>query len=214
MEKKKKSGTTGRAYVLRIALAYSEPAIWRKMRVPGSFTLGDLHVALQIAFGWEDEHLHSFTIGSVEYGMSAIDEFDLLDESDMANEDDFYLDDLGLKKKQTFTYLYDFGDSWEHKIQVTEIISLDENPDMALPICLEGERAGALEDSGGIGGYENMLEVLKNPQHEEYQEILDWAGDYDPEYFSLEDTNREFKKTFKPPKKPKAAGGKKNTAAK
>jgi hypothetical protein len=212
MEKKKKSGTAGRAYVLRIELAYSEPVIWRKLRVPGSFTLGDLHVALQIAFGWQDSHLHSFTIGSMNYGMSVLDRFDPLNELDMADENDFYLDDLGLRKKQTFTYLYDFGDSWEHKIQVTEIISLDENPDM--PICLEGERAGPLEDSGGIGGYEEMLEVLKNPKHEEYQEILDWAGDYDSEDFSLEYTNRQFKRMFKPLKKPKAAGGKKNTAAK
>jgi hypothetical protein len=137
--------------------------------------------------------------------MSNMDGLDLPD-TDMADEDDFYLDDLGLKQKQTFTYLYDFGDSWEHKVQVVEIIALDENPD--LPACIEGERAGALEDSGGIYGYENMLEVLKNPKHKEYQDTLDWAGDYDPEYFPLEDINRRFKMTFKPPKKPKAWGKK------
>jgi hypothetical protein len=208
MEKKKQSGKAGRAYVLHIDLAGSKPAIWRKLRVPGIFTLGDLHAALQIAFGWEEDHLHSFTIGSAEYGMMSMDGMDLPD-NDMADEDDFYLDDLGLKKNQTFTYLYDFGDSWEHTVRVSEIIATDEDPEIARPICIEGERAGPPEDSGGIWGYKDILEALKKPKLKKNREILEWVGDFDPEYFSLEEVNRMFKQTFKSPKKPNAAGGKK-----
>jgi hypothetical protein len=204
MEKKKHSSKAGRAYVLHIDLADSKPAIWRKHRVPGNFNLGDLHTALQIAFGWEEDHLHSFTIGSAEYGMMSMD----LSDNDMADEDDFYLDDLGLKKNQTFTYLYDFGDSWEHTVRVSEIIAIDEDPEIAQPICIEGERAGPPEDSGGIWGYGNILAALKQPKLKKNREILEWVGDFDPEYFSLMKVNQMFKVAFKPFKNPKQPEGK------
>jgi hypothetical protein len=66
------------------------------------------------------------------------------------------------------------------------------------PRCLEGERASPLEDSGGIWGYENMLEILADPNHEEYKEIHEWAGDVDPEYFNIEEINACLEEAFKP----------------
>ena len=47
------------------------------------------------------------------------------------------------------------------------------------------------EDCGGVWGYENMLEILKQPKHEEYEELVEWLGDddFDPEYFDKEEVN-------------------------
>jgi hypothetical protein len=68
--------------------------------------------------------------------------------------------------------------------------------------CLEGERAGPPDDSGGIWGYEDMLEVLKDPNHKEYENTHEWLGDFDPEYISLEEINDMLDKYVKPlPKK-------------
>ena len=52
------------------------------------------------------------------------------------------------------------------------------------PICLDGERACPPEDCGGIGGYENFLEIIRDPQHEEHGSMLTWVGGkFDPEKF-------------------------------
>jgi hypothetical protein len=157
-------------------------------------------MALQICFGWTESHLHSFTINGKDYGQSELADDPFMDD-EFADESDYTLDELDLKEKQHFTYLYDFGDSWEHKVTVSKIVPAAD--DERRPRCLGGERSGPLEDSGGIWGYEDMLAILKNPEHEEYEEISDWAGDHDPEYFDLEEINRLLDKTFRPP--PKAA---------
>jgi hypothetical protein len=185
------------AYVLRISIQGAVQPIWRKLSVPADYTLGDLHQILQIAFGWDDDHMHSFTVNSVQYGMMTDIGFDYGD--DMADEDDVCLYNLNLQPKQKFSYLYDFGDSWEHEIRVSKIISAgDEKWDLTRPRCLEGKRASPLEDSGGIWGYENMLEILADPNHAEYEEIHDWAGDFDSEYVSIEEINVHLEKAFKP----------------
>lgn len=59
------SGRSGlaRSHVLKVTLDYVEPAVWRRIQVPVSATLDDLHIVLQIAMGWEDEHLYDFTVG-------------------------------------------------------------------------------------------------------------------------------------------------------
>jgi hypothetical protein len=96
-------------YALRASIADVEPPIWRELNVPGECTLGDLHIILQIAFGWEDGHMHSFTIKSTEYGRTDSDMgfdggFD-----DAVDEDSVRLCDLPLRAKQRYTYISVFG---------------------------------------------------------------------------------------------------------
>jgi hypothetical protein len=135
--------------------------------------------------------MHSLTIGSTEYVMAeaiamAYDDDGIVDESTVR------LDGL-LAEKQKFTYLYDFGDSWEHEITVSKVIPPEEEP---LPRCLDGKRAGPPEDCGGIWGYEELLEIVKNPDHAEYEETHEWLGDIDPERFDLEAVNTRLEQVF------------------
>jgi hypothetical protein len=92
-------------------------------------------------------------------------------------------------------YLYDFGDSWEHKITVSQVIPFNE--DEAAPLCLGGKYACPLEDSGGVWGYAEILEILKDPRRKEYADIHEWAGDVDPLAFDVEEVNRSLQSTFK-----------------
>jgi hypothetical protein len=195
MSKKTASEHPRSAYVLRVSIYESEPPIWRELSVPADYTLGDLHGIIQMAFGWENDHMHSFTVNSVEYGMAewGVDEW-----NDRGDEDSVCLSDLNLRTRQKFSYLYDFGDSWEHEIRVAKSLSTGDEPgDLALPRCLGGERAGPFEDSGGVWGYESMLEILKDPNHARYEEIHEWTGDFDPEYFNREEINARLKQAFK-----------------
>jgi hypothetical protein len=197
-------------FVFRVVLENSKPRIWRNLRVPGHFTLADLHRALQIAFGWTNSHLHSFTIGAADYVMdSEVDQDFFVNEG--LSEDDYCLDDLDLDEKQIFSYLYDFGDSWQHTITVSKVLPFQE--DLASPLCLGGKNAGPPEDCGGVWGYANMLEILRDPKHQEYEETLEWAGDVDPQAFDLEEVNRHLKKAFGSTRKSRA-GGEKRSARK
>ncbi|GAB4440911.1 MAG: hypothetical protein Kow0031_22850 [Anaerolineae bacterium] len=58
------------------------------------------------------------------------------------------------------------------------------------PRCIKGKRACPPEDVGGIWGYESFLEAIKDPNHPEHEDMLDWLGDdFDPEAFDLEGIN-------------------------
>jgi len=71
------------------------------------------------------------------------------------------ISDLLTKKKEKIIYEYDFGDGWEHDVIVEKILPVDEK--FKYPICLEGKMNCPPEDCGGIWGYSDMLEILKQP---------------------------------------------------
>jgi hypothetical protein len=87
-----------------------------------------------------------------------------------------------------FFYDYDFGDSWGHEVVVEEITSWPRGLKHA--VCVDGQRSCPPEDVGGPPGFEEFLQVLANPDHEEYERYVGWSGGtYDPEAFSLAATN-------------------------
>lgn len=195
MDDKLPSNHTQQAYILRVSIKGIKPQIWRKLSVPDDYTLGDLHYILQAVFDWDDDHLHSFTVNSTEYRSTKYEMGMDLIYNDTADEDSVCLYDLDLQPKQKFIYVYDFGDSWKHEITVSQIIPI--SAENAQPRCLGGKRASPLEDSGGIWGYEAMLEALQDPHSKKYEEMHEWAGDFDPEYFNLEEINAHLEKIFK-----------------
>src|SRR4051794_14911563 len=63
-----KSGAGMNVITLKVTLRGTKPPIWRRLVMPGTMTLGDLHQAIQAAMGWHDGHLHAFTIGGEQFG--------------------------------------------------------------------------------------------------------------------------------------------------
>ena len=156
--------------------------------VPANITLDRLHDFIQIVMGWTDSHLHEFTIGNKRYT-----------EYPESKEDGlvcgrYRLGDLIKQKGRTFRYLYGFGDSWEHELVLEE--SRYFNPELRTELaCLEGERACPPEDVGGIPGYFEFCNALKDPSHEEHESYMEWScGDYDSERFDSEAINWELMK--------------------
>ncbi|MDR2444839.1 MAG: plasmid pRiA4b ORF-3 family protein [Spirochaetaceae bacterium] len=182
-------------YVFHISIKGPKPNIWRKLRVPGNFTLADLSRAIQIVFGWTGTHLHSFTIKGVDYMPDEELSIDMHYKNKLF-EDDYTLDGLGLSKKEKFLYIYDFGDYWEHRITVSSVIPF--NKKYMEPLCLRGKYAHPIEDSGGVWGYAEILKILKDPNHPEYEETLELAGNTDPLFFDAEQVNRHIREAFKP----------------
>lgn len=172
-------------YQLKVMLRHSQPLIWRRIQVEGDTTLGELHDVLQIVMGWENDHLHAFRVGRTSYGIPD-PEFS----TDVQDEDMVFLDEVAAKG-DTFIYEYDFGDGWEHEIKVEKILSAE--PEVNYPVCLSGERACPPEDCGGVYGYQRLLEILGNPEHEEYADMAEWIGDeFDPETLDIDAINAEL----------------------
>jgi hypothetical protein len=89
-------------------------------------------------------------------------------------------------------YEYDFGDGWEHIIKLEKILT--PNDKLQTPQCIAGKRNCPPEDCGGIWGYSDMLEILKQPEHKEYESYIEWLGDdFDPEYFNKDAINEMLK---------------------
>jgi hypothetical protein len=191
-------------FQFRVALREIVPTIWRRILVPGDYTFWDLHVAIQDAMGWLDYHLHLFRVESPLIDAAA--QIGIPDEDFFEGDERIlpgwevpvaaYLFEPG----DTAVYEYDFGDGWEHDLTLEAI--LPDETGKHFPICLAGQRACPPEDCGGVGGYENVIEVLRNPDHEEHASMLSWVGgSYDPAGFDpgrvkFEDPAQRWKKAF------------------
>lgn len=182
-----KGQSTPALHQLKIALQVIRPEIWRRVHVP-DLTLYELHVVIQIAMGWQNSHLHDFTIGKVKYG----EPNDWVENED---EDKVKLSAIVGKHKK-FTYQYDFGDSWEHTITVEKSPVAD--PETTYPAVVDGAGACPPEDCGGYWGYADFVEAMTNPKHERHKELKEWyGGKYDPEAFDLVATNALMRQVFK-----------------
>lgn len=172
---------------LRIELEQSQPLIWRTVAVPNNITLVKLHSVIQAAMGWWGGHLHEFVIDHCHYGQR-FDEDPFMDIGPELIDERRKKLLKALGRKRQFEYLYDFGDSWWHKIRVEGVLPLTTPRPQAL--CLAGEMACPPEDVGGLGGYFEFLEAVTNPLHEEHDAMVEWSGGkFDPTHFDVTETN-------------------------
>ncbi len=180
--------TKHRMYQLKVTLDEIRPAIWRRFLVRNDATLYRLHLILQAVMGWTDSHLHMFTMDGLDYGEPDPDFADFGDE--FIDDRKTKLDQVVGREGMNFSYLYDFGDGWEHTIEVEKILP----PQVSTrPVCLEGARACPPEDCGGVGGYEELVEAMAKPRSKRYKELVEWlGGEFRPEAFDLEIVNQEL----------------------
>ena len=185
------------ALQLRITLAEIEPQIWRRLIVPATWHLGQLHLAIQAAFNWWNYHLHEFRIGGLRYGDLEFDEYGDPDSPRLFDESEVRLLDFGRDPGTTFTYFYDFGDDWRHDVEIERYVASDPVPKMAT--CIGGARARPPEDVGGVGGYEKFLAVMTDPDDPEYADTKRWCGGYfDADWFDLALTDKDVRNALRP----------------
>lgn len=112
-----------RAYRLRVSLAWDR-TVWRVLELRDDQTLEDLHLAIQRAFNWDNDHLYSFTLGSQPNDALTAVDGPIPDLSgsyyagDPPGAGEVMLAELDLQPKQRFSYLFDFGDQLRHEIEV------------------------------------------------------------------------------------------------
>lgn len=135
--------------MLHVTLLNVAPAVWRRIVVPSSWTLYDLHLAIQIAMGWDDLHNHAFRIGDVMYGRPKSDDLD-----EWGDEFVTVLADV-VRPGDELLYLYDFGDEWWHRVRVESKGAGGSFGEA--PCCLAGAGACPPEDCGGPDAFRRMF---------------------------------------------------------
>lgn len=185
-------------YQLKIVLRDTKPPVWRKLHVPGDITLGLLHSIIQVAMGWTNSHLHQFVTKNQRYSDPSFGLNNDFGDRPVLDERKTALMQVVSKEKDSFVYEYDFGDSWEHRITVEKIMAPDPTVGTAIK-CIGGKCACPPEDCGGPWGYANLLEIIKDPKHKEYDSMMEWLGDeFDPEAFDKEEVNVYLRKLKAP----------------
>ena len=187
----KKIAGTDEIYQFKITLLGTKPPIWRRVLVPSNVTLKQMHEVIQVAMGWTDSHLHEFKIGNKRFGQPDPDD-GFMGLPPVADERKLRLASvLGVAGAKA-RYTYDFGDGWTHAIVVEKVLAPD--PKIKYPVCTDGKRNCPPEDCGGVGGFKNLLEALADPDHESHDDLTEWIGEFDAEYFSVDDVNGELKR--------------------
>lgn len=196
-----------KAYKIKIELTGSKPLIWRRVLVPEEITFERLHDVIQFAMGWGNDHLYDFNLKEEKLRITSdeevVKEFEYYSKLKLTEKNDpngYIRKRLEIKpklsskvkidkyliKEKNIEYVYDFGDYWKHNITLEEII---EDYEYAYPMCIEGEGACPPEDVGGIYGYAEFLEIIKDEAHPQHEELKQWAEEVGYEEFNMDETN-------------------------
>ena len=92
--------------------------------------------------GWEDEHLHQFTIHGKHFVVEHTGGIYFT-----TDPKKIYLRDFNFRLKERFLYEYDFNDYWQLQIRLEQILPF--NPARTYPFCIAGKRKTPPEDCGG-----------------------------------------------------------------
>lgn len=170
------------ALTLDVTLKGSPRKVYRQLVVPSDLTLIHLGEILVRAVGWEGYHLNQFIAGKTYYAEPSDDDW-MMDRQKDAGK--YTIGSLLSRVKSKIKWEYDFGDSWVHEITLVEKQAVEEDEKVKVQL-LKGSGACPPEDCGGVGGYRHLLNVFKNPDDEEYEEMIEWLGGrFDPKAFSL-----------------------------
>ncbi len=181
---------------LKITLNLENHEVWRRIIVPQYTTFEQMHEIIQKTFGWGDYHLHEYYLMNdnkpILNIVSDLEAFDYGSNLEMILERGMRLIDYSSKCTH-IKYIYDFGDNWEHIIEIEKM--MDDNP-INYPACVDGKGNTPPEDVGGEGGYKEFLEGLSDPNHPEHEHYVSWGKMQKYRDFNIDDINRGLKYTL------------------
>lgn len=181
-------------YHLRCTLCDVHLEVIRHVRVPGNFTLSQLHLVLQNLMQWENRHLHLFVVDGVAYSERP---------DDGGQDEEMPLEEV-LVGRPEVDYRYDFGDSWEVRIEVLRTYSTSRG----YPVFLAGVGPAPPEDCGGPPGFEYLLDILEDPTLPDPDGLRRWVPrGYDHRGCPFDRILRDLQKVFGPHPRPRALGG-------
>lgn len=165
-------------YQLKIQLQINGHNIWRRVLVPSTYSFRHLHHIIQTVFDWQNNHLHEFTVTRPDKKSLQIvmdDHPDLLDSINFdlfeAVQERFVALEGAFPIYDKVSYVYDFGDHWEHSITLEKVIKSDVFE--ATYINGEGERPP--EDVGGSWGFEEYIRIMADENDPMHHDMKIWV---------------------------------------
>lgn len=183
----------GAAVDLRITLKDMPVPVWRQVRVGSDTSFLELHHIIQMAMGWGGAHLFEFSVGDSHiqpFDENLLMEFSLSGETIDASL--IRVRDLLTGKGWSISYLYDFGDCWEHVVKATGV--REDGPFQSRVELLEGAGACPPEDCGGAYGYAELVRAINDSKHPEHEGMVDFFGieKLDPHDFDIDAARRRL----------------------
>ncbi len=189
---------------LRIALLDAEPAVWRVVEVPLTTTLRALHDVIQAAMPFQNCHLYEFRIGEHRYG---IVDLDFGADLPIRDAKSIRLSRFLGEGMSAFSYVYDFGDNWQHAVTVEAVC--DGEPETNYPRLIDGAGRAPPEDVGGMTGFEEFVRVMARPRAREHKRMVEWyGGPFDPAEVDVATITAKLAKLARRRAMGKAAGAK------
>lgn len=191
--------------VLELEVRLLDTEIRRVFTIPAHFSLGDLHLALQIAMGWSNYHLHEFEVDGKHYADPEEQEADESGPDHRVYDEGNQQVGRIFERAETISYLYDYGDQWEHQVTLLERFAVDESEqpfiDRRVPRLNSTKGNCPPEDIGGPPGFEEFLNLVKEVRKEQPPEDIEgeelsFARNYDPKAFDLQYANTLFQGAF------------------
>ncbi len=175
-------------YQFKVSLKDAPLPIWRRIEISSLVNFEDLHEAIQQFMGWYNCHLWQFEKG--DYCL--VDSQETLSEYGDELAANVLLAEFFKKPKDKITYLYDMGDGWEHEVVLEKVLTSEAG--IRYPRCTKGKGACPPEDCGGVWGYAELLETLKDPKNPDYEDMCEWLDiengeEWDPTFFDIEEVN-------------------------
>lgn len=169
--------------------------ISRKVIVPDTVTMEDLHLVIQVSMGWENYHLYQFSDRkgrdkTIEVRESEEDfNFWTGVRASQPNKTSLKTEFFVKRNAKPLFYWYDFGDDWWHKISFQKPSKKDLDAYQGIPICVEAKGACPPEDVGGPWGFHEFFETVNDKKSPEGKEFRDWMGLEKDEAWDFESVN-------------------------
>ncbi len=110
-----------------------DPDVWRTIEIAANQTLDALHYAIQDAVDFDRDHLYSFYMSNQAWddGTAYNSPY-----TDGPSASSVKIEELDLRMKQRFLYLFDYGDEHRFEVQLIDV-NPDAPPDESYPRVLE-----------------------------------------------------------------------------
>jgi len=101
-----------------------ESGCYRVISCHGKHTFEDLHLAIQKAYNFDNDHLYSFFMDGKKWSKHSVNS-PYSDE--LPSADGVYIGEARLRRNQEILYLFDYGDEWCFQVTLTAIRENDSD---------------------------------------------------------------------------------------
>lgn len=177
-----------KAFQMKIVIKNSHPPIWRRFIVPSGLSFSQFSIVLNEVMGWCGYHLSEFEF--YHRGISFLEDSreDMFYESQGFDSAEYIIDEF-MEKEEWFTYYYDFGDDWAHRVTIEKVL---RGYEYNYPMVLKFKGDTPYEDCGGIEGYYHLLNILENPFHPEHKQMKEWTEQHFTKQYDMDYVNKKL----------------------